>query len=325
MKLEFNSETGFEPIATRYLGEIPGRFLFHRQHALRHPLGTYNLSLQQLSSALRRVLDCHAAMESYWKQQGPSKTEPQPYADLLSAQKDLIYSLREHIDDCHLVLQSLVDPTGVRVSQPGAEAFLKAARFPTLTSFFQPLKPFMETYLLPLANRLKHKQGRLRGCIFYCDSEIRPGYFLEELDDKEVAGPSVILHPANTAFSFARDLRLILFHVYFASDRLVKAITGALRSMHQFRQLQPSPLVVSDLLWRQILSRTANLSHAVFPQEVQLGFPEVKLDDQGLTLEYPARGLFLRFPPKMRVATFTRGDGITKSFRIPYLQTRERA
>jgi hypothetical protein len=320
MKLVLNSETGFEPVAVRYLGEIPDRFLFHRQHALRHPLATYKISLEQLANEFRRVLNHHDAMQRYWKAHGPSTTEPQPYTELLAAQRSLIYSLREHIDDCHLVLQSLVDPATVNVSQPGADAFLRAARFPTLTTFFQPLKPFLDGYLLPMVNKLKHKQGRLRGCMFFNYSEIRLGYFLEEVDDMEVAGPSETLHPGNTAFSFARDVRLNLFHVYFASARLVKAIAGALRSLHRYRLAQPAPLTYCNLLWRQIARRASELPLAVFPQELQLGFPDVKLTDEGLVLEYPAQDPRLDFPGAMRVVTSTQGDGVTKSFRFPYLR-----
>jgi len=322
MKLELNMQTGFEPLATRYLGEIPDQFLFHRQHALRHPLATYNISLQQVANELRRVLDYHDAMRRCWKEQGPSRTEPQPYTELLSAQKDLIYSLREHIDDCHLILQSLVNPAGVSVSEPGADVFLRAVKFPTLTTFFQPLKPFMDDYLLPMANRLKHKQGRLRGCMFFNDSEIRLGYFLEELDNKEVAGPSETLHPGNTAFSFARELRLSLFHVYFASERLVKAITGALRSMHQCSLAQPGALTYSNLSWRQIVRRISELPLAVFPQEVQLPFPDVKLTKEELVLEYLAQNRRLDFPETMRILMSTQGDGVTTSFRLPYLRSK---
>jgi hypothetical protein len=320
MKLELNSQTGFEPLATRYLGEIPDQFLFHRRHALRHPLATYNISLQQVVNEFRRVLNHHDAMKRFWKEQGPSTTEPQPYTELLSAQKDLIYSLREHVDDCHLVLQSLVDPAGVNVSQPGADVFLKAARFPTLTTFFQPLKPFMDGYLLPMTNKLKHKQGRLRGCMFFNDSETRLGYFLEEVDEKEVAGPSETLHPGNTAFSFARDLRLNLFHVYFASERLVKAIAGALKSMHQYSPAQPATLTYCTLLWREVLQRVSDLPLAVFPQELQAPFPDVKLTDEGVVLEYPAQNRGLDFPRTMRVMGSTQGDGVTKSFRFPYVR-----
>ena len=320
MKVELNSQTGFEPLATRYLGEIPDHFLFHRQHALRHPLATYNISLQQVADEFRRVLDHHDAMQRYWKEKGPSTMEPQPYAELLSAQKDLIYSVREHIDDCHLILQSLVDPARVNVSQPGADVLLKAARFPTLSTFVQPLKPFMDDYLLPMANKLKHKQGRLRGCAFFNDSETRLGYFLEEMDEKEVAGPSERLHPGNTAFSFARDARLNLYHVCFASERLVKAMTGALRSMHHYRLVQAVAPTSCNLLWRQIAQRVAGLPLALFPQELQLPFPNATLADEGFVLEYPAQNPKLGFPQTTRIATYTYGDGVTKSFRLPYLR-----
>jgi len=41
MRLELKIRHRFRALATRYLGEIPGQFLFHRQHTLRHPLATY--------------------------------------------------------------------------------------------------------------------------------------------------------------------------------------------------------------------------------------------------------------------------------------------
>jgi hypothetical protein len=322
VRLEFNSQTGFEPPAVKSLGQIPNRFLFHRKHALRHPLATYNISIEQLASAFERVLDQHDLMYRFWREQGPSRTEPQPYTGLLFAQRVLIYSLREHLDDCHAILQSLVDPTAVNVGRPGAVTFLKAAKFPSLSTFIQPLKHYMDDYLLVIANKVKHKHGRLRGCMFYNESEAMLGYFLEEVDDREIAGPSEALHPGNTAFSFARDLRLNLLHVYLASDRLMEAVGGALKSMYGF-ELTPLPCLDScNLSWRRIVQRVSDLPLAVFPQEIQLPFPDVSLTSEELMIEYPSQSRVLECPRPMRVTTITHGDGVTKSFRFPYLQAK---
>lgn len=322
MRLEFNSQTGFEPPALKSLGQIPNKFLFHRKHGLRHPLATYNISIEQVASAFERVLDHHDLMHAFWREQGPSKTEPRPYAELLFAQRVLIYSLREYFDDCHAILQSLVDPTSVNVRRPGAVPLLKAAKFPSLSTFIQPLKCYMDDYLLAIANKLKHKHGRLRGCMFYNEQEARLGYFLEEVDANEVAGPSAALHPGNTAFSFARDLRFNLFHIYLASERLTESIRSALKSQYKF-ELAPLPFLnTCSLSWRTIVRRVSNLSLAVFPQEIHLPFPDVSLTREQLVLEYPSRRRALQCPSPMRVTTVTHGDGVTRSFRFPYLSAK---
>jgi hypothetical protein len=77
----------------------------------------------------------------------------------MNAYKDLLYSLREHIDDCYLIFKTLIpqQPKAVRFQTQ----FLKNAGFRQLAVFEESIG-WYKAHLSPLVNTLKHHQGRLR-------------------------------------------------------------------------------------------------------------------------------------------------------------------
>lgn len=310
----------FTPIAGRLLTCIPQELLFHSKHKLRHPLGLYNISLQQLASDFGRVIDLVDAIRPRLSATAPGADDI--YADLMRAQVNLLYSLREHIDDCHTILMCLVDPDKVTPREPGADNFLRSAKFPTLSLFVQPMKRYLDEYLLPVVNRLKHRQGRLRGISFVANDSLRVGYFLEEVDENEVAGPSTALHPGNTAWSFARDLRLNLYHVFLASECLVRAVVRFVE-MSNLTLCCSAAAAGANGRWQAVARRIAQFEIGIFPQELTMPFPLIEIVNEGtLLLQYPSQNAALSFPPKgsSRVIVTTQGDGITRSFRFPYFQ-----
>jgi hypothetical protein len=278
------------------------------------------MSLQQLASDFGRVIDLIDAIRPRLSVGEPGADDI--YSDLMRAQVNLLYSLREHIDDCHTILMCLVDPDKVNPPAPGADNFLRAAKFPTLSLFIQPMKRYLDEYLLPVVNRLKHRQGRLRGCSFVAIDSVRVGYFLEEMDESEVAGPSTALHPGNTAWSFARDLSFNFYHVFLASEALARAAV-------RFVGMSGTPLGCyaaapnTNAQWQVLVHKVANLDIGVFPQELTLPFPQIEIvNESTLFLQYPSRDVVLSFPPRgsARVLVSTRGDGVTRSFRFPYFR-----
>jgi hypothetical protein len=68
------------------------------------------------------------------------------------------------------------------------EEILKAAELAERKIFWNGIHNYADSYLMPLANELKHSQGRLRTIVFsYSATDIRPGFYLEEVDSSGTA------------------------------------------------------------------------------------------------------------------------------------------
>jgi hypothetical protein len=150
---------------------------------------------------------------------------------LLQAQENLLRFLQEHLDDCYLILKSLIDPAKAKSKSKFASQYLDTTDLPWAKSFIHATAEYKHS--LDIANKLKHQQGRLRGIGVESGGLVRLGYFLEEHHGAGVIGPSREIHPNGGAFSFARDLPLRLFHVYACSEKLVRAIERAMKALNQ--------------------------------------------------------------------------------------------
>jgi len=322
-----NDDGTVAPSAVNYLGEIPSTYLYLNQHARRHPLALYNVSLHQLADHFNQLLTQYFKTYNLIDEKGDAPSEGEHYAHLLDAQKGLIHSLREHVDDCYLILASLADPGGVPLKAAKrrfTEHWLEAVGFPTLDSFSQSIVEYRHEYLSPLVNGLKHKQCRLRGLFFHKRMDVRLGYYLEEPDADGVPGPSLGVHKdGNSAFSFARDILFNLYYVYYISEMLVEAVKGALHQYHSF-SLEFRKAESENERWLDLLRQASRIRPSVFPDEVEKPFPYFTFTEgEGgraeMVLMYPVTMIPLSFPPGMRISGTFIGDGVTKTFKVPYL------
>lgn len=321
------------PSALNCLGEIPKQYLYLNNHARRHPLGIYNVSLEQLEKDFSRLLTEHFETLKFLKGNiGIDGTLIKDnlttgYNDLLEAQKNLIHSLRAHIDDCYSILASLVDPANLPTNVASitfTDRWLKAVKFPSLVKFNDAISLYKNEYLAPLVNGLKHRQCRLRGLFFYKYSDIRLGYYLEEPDVDGIPGPSPNVHKdRNSAFSFQRDIIFNLYNVYFISESLVEAVKAALRYYRAF-DLTPQKADSRNETWHKILRQASELSISAFPDEIERTFACLSLSEKGeqstITLTYPMLRFQPRFPQGMNVKSTIHLDGVGMTYKIPYLQ-----
>jgi hypothetical protein len=188
----------FAPLAANYLAGIPQQHVFFREQQLRHPASIYNLSLEKLTRAFVAVL------EGYARDTTRFSVEPNGDFDLkalLEAQEHLLRCLQEHLDDCYLILKTFVDPATTNTKSIHANQYVVDSKLPGAKAFMQATVDYKTSLII--ANKLKHNQGRLRGCGIYPGDGVYLGYFLEEPDKAGVLGPSPEIHPNRGAFSFA--------------------------------------------------------------------------------------------------------------------------
>lgn len=309
------SNPGLYPEVFQLLRSLPSDVLFHPVYPFRHPAAIYGLSLRQLASDFKRVLADYSA----------SRASPRRSAELAEqiaqSQRILIYSLREHLDDCQMVLMCFVDPTSINLKGRSPDEVLKAADLQERKLFWEGVHNYADSYLMPFVNALKHSQGRFRTVTFECSAvDVRPGFYLEEVDKDGVAQPALKQHGGNSAFSYARDLRNNLAFVFRAAESLQTAIKAILKRQGKAPLSAPEGVEPATDIWTEVCKQVAELDKGVFPQEIKQRFVRFSLQPEGsLRIRELERDTTLSFPHgNIRCTTLTLGDGMTKTYRMPY-------
>ena len=311
----------FAPVAVNYLGNIPDTMSFHEKHGLRHPFSIYHVSLRAVTEGFTQVLEEYSnELKNY-----SAETDVKFFKKLLSAQRNLLYSLREHIDDCYSVFKTLVDPTHVTKKIVFTDKYLQAAEFKELDKFNKSIESYKQDYLSPLVNSLKHSHALLQG--FYCHnpSHIRLGYYLEEMGKDTAVGPSTRVHKdGNSAFSFSRDLTLNLFNMYYISEQLVDSAQRFLKETYNFELLPAKQNEYADL--KEVIEKAATVQQRFFQDELLKPCATISVEsdshDSRCVLSYPSTPVEGSFPIGLRMACFMYPDSKSKIFKLPYSGTR---
>lgn len=290
--------------------------LYHTAYGLRHPLAIYNVSYSAVLNNFNKIITTLAqvAKEKPFLITAKKDGNKEILYNLLVNQKDLLYSLMEHLDDCENILLCFFSSKSIRNKNIHVKSYRKATEE-------------YRDYIGKVVNYLKHEQGRLRPITFYSDEFSLPGYYVEGPISENVLGPVEKIHPGGSgAFSFARDLRYNFFHFYAISKHLSTAIRGLLSSEHA---PNPSGEEASDKSVLEIASGISSLPLVFYPDEVLQPIPNVTtVQDNmpGITiiLTYPDNETKVDVPPKgTKIFVEFRGDGVTRSFRLPYRKSEE--
>jgi hypothetical protein len=276
----------FRPEAVNFLGNIPDKALFHVQHGLRHPESLYQFSLDNVAAAFTKVAEAYLSKTSEYRDRRSGAFD---LSDLLHYQESFLHAAREHVDDCYLILKTLVDPAATRKSSRFAEEFVIDNRLAGAKAFQQSMESYKKTFLI--LNKLKHQQGRLRGISIWTEAGAHIGYFLEEPDSEGRLGPSPELHPDQGAISFARDLPWHMFNIYRCSNRLVEAIRKALVAIYGVT-IRPK-IAADDDLWRNVVRLAEALPPRIFSKEVPKKVATFRRSDHDtvLVIRFPIASL----------------------------------
>jgi hypothetical protein len=224
----------------------------------------------------------------------------------------LLKALQEHIDDCYLILKTLVDPSAVKRTPLFADRYVIENKLPG-AKYFQRAIVTVKSHL-QIANKLKHQQGRLRAVAAWPPASVHFGYFLEEPDDKGVLGPSADIHPDQGAFSFSHDLPFRLWDLYVCSEKLVEALKTALSTLHGF---QLTSCVAAEPCWCSVVDNICKVPLAIFPKEQQKPLARFLMKDPDtLEIHFPVL-VNVAFPKPLKMSVSTKGDGYSRSFKIP--------
>lgn len=266
----------------------------------RPPLGVYNVSIGQVTHRLERLLD---VLDARLAGVGPTSANPEDgrvwEADLIERTDAFLDSVMEHHDDAKTILNTI----GVSKA--------------TFNRFQADVRPHRDD-VGKVVNKIKHEQGRLRFVQAEKGDDVVMGYYVEApFDGGTSLGPSELVHPPDgrTAFSYNRDVRFHVAEVVGISEALARAVatitatTGAASS---------APLPAPTRL--PVLERVAQLERTVFPDEGAKPWPSViDVGPDGFEIE---RSSTSEAPTPLlgpfQVYASMRGDGVTRTFRIPY-------
>jgi len=291
--------------------------LFYAVYGLRHPLAIYNVScatvLGYFSKTITLLLQVIKERTFLIKSKKDGSREL--LENLLDSQRDLLYALMEYLEDCDSILACFFPSKDIRNKNTYVKLYRKATEE-------------YRDHIGKVVNYLKHNQGRLRSITFYNDVFALPGYFVVGPTGESSLGPVEMIHSdGNTAFSFARDLRYNLFHFYAVAQHLSNAIGGILSSERDYTS---SKSETPDERVLEIASGISSLPLMFYPDEVLKPVPSVIIlqdhtSDTTITLTYPDHEMRVDVVPRgMKVIADHVGDGVTRSFRFPYMGKKDR-
>jgi hypothetical protein len=307
------------------LCSLPDITLQHSDHELRHPLAIYNTSLRRVTQAFQEVLDENDKVyQAPYKEDGNCDIEVHA---LIKAQQELLDALMAHLDDGYNILKALYPASRFTKSIPFAAQWLERAKHPTVRQYKHQIKVYRDTFA-PIVNKIKHEHGRLRivlmhdGRNIYDQQRRIAGYFLEGVDKDGKIGADVKIHNGKYALSFHRNLRYHFVYLYLMGEFLTKAVVGAVNSEYNIGFAPMSSVAANSSEMEKIAKRINHLPLLFFFDELREPTPTVELIEQDQDVELVLTSMSPitanSYSPWRAQTQFT-GDGVTSSWRMPYM------
>jgi hypothetical protein len=286
------------------LRSVPSdRLSRHGDLGLRHPLAIYNTSIATVAQRFDHAL---RALSAIVPTAGPATDAQVSAADkLLESQEALLHGLMHHMEDCLAILKGFARDDAAFKKHASAKKYGQAVRE-------------YRSHIGIVVNRIKHQTGRLRLLIVRLGASSFCGYFVERGLAGGAVGPDPDIHKGgDTAFSFNRDLRYHMCHVICTSEQLARAVEALTSIPHIEGGPTAQPLVNAAV-------NVASLAETYFPDEYEKPRPVLRFDGSvddvhRLTAGFESSAGWRPFAGHtFHVNLLFRGDGATRSWKVPY-------
>lgn len=308
---------GFYPPAIDVLASEFQASLFNTAYDKRHPLGVYNVSLSRITNAFKNVLE---SLDKFIIKADPEHPTTFDAQDLLMHQTELLHALFSHFDDCRSVLKCFYEPSIGRDKRK-FDKQSPVASFDKNTTWYRD-------HIARISNHIKHHQGRLSAICIFANDLVMPGYFVEGVipgnspSEPDALGPYPDIHKPfkdmKTAFSFARDLKYHFFAIYALSFHLRNSLISMIGNHKSFT----TSIRSED--FETLAERLESMPNRFFNDEIYKPVPAVRTLRNDTAIEE----IRLVFPdpitvfvlPKGKLAVWSSfmGDGVSKTFQLPY-------
>ena len=326
------------PKAFNCLKLLDESFTYHNDHTQRHPFSIYSRSLQKVMQSFNAVLDeIDQISTALFNAEG---NLDYPLKKLPDLQKELLYALQSHIDDCYWILK-VIHPYDSNVQEKHPDRWLDKVKHPAYKPFHNAIKDYRESFA-PIVNKIKHNGGQLRPIMMYSrgrgivartvDKGIQTfpknarivGYFLEGMQPNGRIGPDCEIHrDGTTAISLNRDLRYHFANLYRVGDHLRAAIARTVRHFHEKKL--PRDVAVNDTGSQydieSIAERVSKLPPLFFENEFSKKTPDIKFHrhnrNADLILEVPG-SQYMTWEGELMIHYETQVDAVCPYYQLPY-------
>lgn len=292
------------------LVDLPRNIIFHNEHKLREPLGIYTVSTSRVFRAFIKLLK---------EFNNPTRN----LETLDFAHKELLDSVMAYIDDCYLIMKCFYPKSSVRDEIIFADKWLKKVDKQIIEDYKKKIEPYRHKVAL-IVNKTKHNHAR------YCHIEISSflgnvlGYYIEGVTENSVIQPDKDIHPMfrgmHTAISYNKDIRDQLANFYFISHYAAETVQKIVARNYSI-SLKSSCTYEKDNQIVDIFKGVCSLKDLFFPDEYNDELPQVIFEDGYIHIRKPAYKSYLNklvVPSSMKVKAIMSGDGVTKSWALPY-------
>jgi len=340
MKLERKThrDGNLHPKVFNCLKLLPESFTYHNDHNRRHPFSIYSNSIQEVMQCFNAVLDeIDLISTALFNAEG---NLDYPLNNLPNLQKELLYALQSHIDDCYSILK-VIYPYDSKVQEKSADGWLKKVRHPAYNEFQNAISSYRESFA-PIVNKIKHNGGKLRPLMIYPRGrgivartvekgiQIFPknariiGYFLEGMQPNRRIGPDCEIHPDGiSAISLNRDLRFHFGNLYRVGEHLRTAIAKTVRKLHEERLPRDVAVNYPTSLYdiESIAERVSKLPTLFFQNEFFKKTPHIEFHrhngNTDLILEVPG-SQYMTWEGEWMTLWEIQVDAVCSDYQLPY-------
>lgn len=307
IKVDGNYNTGLYNL----LVDLPRNIIFHNEHELREPLGIYTVSISRVFRAFIKLL------EEFNK-------SSRSLENLDLAHKELLDSIMAYIDDGYLIMKCFYPKSLVSEKIIFADKWLKKVDKQIIEDYKNKIEPFRYKLAL-IVNKTKHNHAR------YCHVETSSifgkviGYYIEGIAENGVIQPNKEIHPMfkgmRTAISYNKDIRDQLAILYFISHFIAETVQKILSKNYSISLKEDSCTYDNDKQIIEIINGVCSLKEFFFPDEYNDDLPQITFSDGIIDIRKPAYKSYLNkliVPGSMKIKATMSGDGVTKSWALPY-------
>jgi hypothetical protein len=291
-----------------FLNTIEDKFIYHKEHNLRHPLAIYNLAIGKLEKDLEEVINLLNSEKN---------------DELREKYIEFLEAIDEFVDDMYNIIKCFYPKKLGKDNISFAYKWLINVDKVGIDKYWISIKDWIEG-LKKIVNKIKHEHGRTAGVTIKCNFYKIKGFFLEAYDgNTDTLIPDKNVHAdfrgMRTAYSYNRDCAFRIASIYFVAEET-------------YKYLQKLTMVNSKIIYNQeqnenkfflLIQKFSNRPKILFPDEYCKDLAKIIVENEMIKIEYPAGKdwveNFIKCEPPYKGELVTGGDGHTRSFGIPYL------
>lgn len=297
LEIKHHRDTPILLPASAYLEATKDQVSGNHEQGIRHPVATYNVSVQSVISSANELM---SDLEMGYPLIGDHDAERILSVETLRGRtKQLILAMGEHVDACEKVIGCYF---------LGDQKKLKRAK-----DSFRDNLGWYERHVMAQANHIKHRHAQVRSIAMSDPRSAVPGYYIESAIGDGAVGPDPIVHSKeNSAFSYAREIRLLVCGLFYISRSLASILRRHAGEPPPFEAKEANGLV-------ELINRISRYPAEMFPDEYKKKLPVVEVATNYVHISF-GHVKTPRLPyGNVQFRTKTEGDGVSRTFQIPYL------